>query len=81
MQDSGLEWDPRAARHVRGKPLDWADAIRTEGVGKAPHNAARQSPVHELDIAAVAATALLFDGHHGKITPCPAPRRSPRPNR
>ncbi len=50
-----------------GNLLDWAEAIRTGGVVKAPCGAARQPPVHELDIAAVAATALLSDGHHGKI--------------
>lgn len=67
VEDSGPEWTHVRPGMFAGNLLDWADAIRTEGVVKAPYNAARQSPVHELDIAAVAATALLSDGHHGKI--------------
>jgi len=36
-------------------------------VVKAPYDAARQSPVHEIDVAEVAATALMSDGHDGTI--------------
>lgn len=67
VEDSGLEWTHVRPGMFAGNLLDWADAIRTEGVVKAPYNAARQSPVHELDIAAVAATTLLSNGHHGRI--------------
>ncbi len=67
VEDSGLEWTHVRPGMFAGNLVDWADAIRAEGVVKAPYGAARQSPVHELDIAAVAATALLSDGHHGKI--------------
>ncbi|HEU5471267.1 MAG TPA: NAD(P)H-binding protein [Actinophytocola sp.] len=65
VADSGLEWTHLRPGMFAGNLLDWADAIRAEGVVKAPHGAARQSPVHELDIAAVAATALSSDGHGG----------------
>ena len=67
VEDSGPEWTHVRPGMFAGNLLDWAEAIRTGGVVKAPCGAARQSPVHELDIAAVAATALLSDGHHGKI--------------
>jgi len=67
VEDSGLEWTHVRPGMFAGNLVDWADAIRAEGVVKAPYGAARQSPVHELDIAAVAATALLSDGHNGKI--------------
>lgn len=67
VEDSGLEWTHLRPGMFAGNLLDWADAIRTEGVVKAPYGAARQSPVHELDIAVVAATTLLSDGHNGKI--------------
>lgn len=67
VADSGPEWTHVRPGMFAGNLLDWADAIRTEGVVKAPYDAARQSPVHEFDIAAVATTALVSDGHHGKI--------------
>lgn len=67
VEDSGPEWTQVRPGMCAGNLLDWSDAIRAEGVAKAPYDAARQSPVHELDIAAVAATALLSDGHNGKI--------------
>jgi uncharacterized protein YbjT (DUF2867 family) len=67
VEDSGLEWTHVRPGMFAANLLDWSDAIRAEGVAKAPYGAARQSPVHELDIAAVAATALLADGHDGKI--------------
>jgi uncharacterized protein YbjT (DUF2867 family) len=67
VEDSGLEWTHVRPGMFAGNLLDWADAIRAEGVVKAPYGAARQSPVLEFDIAAVAATALLSDGHNGKI--------------
>lgn len=67
VEDSGLEWTHVRPGMFAANLLDWADAIRTESVVKAPYAAARQSPVHEYDIAAVTATALLSDNHHGKI--------------
>ena len=67
VEDSGPEWTHVRPGMFAGNLLDWAEAIRTGGVVKAPCGAARQSPVHEFDIAAVAATTLLSDGHHGKI--------------
>lgn len=64
---SGLEWTHLRPGMFAANLLDWADAIRTEGVVRAPYNEARQAPVHERDIAAVAATALLSDGHTGRV--------------
>ncbi|MGH3897814.1 MAG: hypothetical protein ACRDTA_06070 [Pseudonocardiaceae bacterium] len=43
--------------------LDWAEPIRTGGVARQPYADARQAPVHETDIVAVAAAALLTDEH------------------
>lgn len=67
VEDSGLEWTHVRPGMFAGNLLDWAEMIRAGGVVKAPYDAARQAPVHEVDIAAVAATALVSDGHHGKI--------------
>ena len=52
VEDSGMEWTHVRPGMFAGNLLGWADAIRTEGVVKAPYNAARQSPVHELDVSA-----------------------------
>lgn len=67
VEGSGLEWTHVRPGMFMANLLDWADAIRGEGVVKAPYAAARQAPVHELDIAAVAATALLSAGHAKEI--------------
>lgn len=67
VEKSGLAWTHVRPGMFASNLLDWADAIRTEGVVRAPYDAARQAPVHEVDVAEVAATALLDDAHHGKI--------------
>lgn len=79
VEGSGLEWTHVRPGMFAGNLLDWADAIRAEGVVKAPYGAARQSPVHEFDIAAVAATALVSDGHHGKIYTLSGPEALTKP--
>jgi len=43
----------------------WAAQIREGGVVRWPHGAAETAPVDERDIAAVAARALVDDGHAG----------------
>lgn len=73
VESSGLEWTHVRPGMFAGNLLDWAESIRAEGVVRAPYGAARQSPVHELDVAAVAATALLSDGHNGQIYPLSGP--------
>jgi len=46
--------------------LNWAESVRTEGIVREPYDF-RSALVHEADIAAVAAVALLDDGHAGRI--------------
>jgi uncharacterized protein YbjT (DUF2867 family) len=46
--------------------LAWADSIRAEGIVRAAYGGASYAPLDLDDIAAVAARALLDDGHHGK---------------
>ncbi len=66
VESSGREWT-----HVRPGAFAvnslrlWRDSIRAEGVVRAPYGDAALSPIHEDDIAAVAVTALLEDGHAG----------------
>lgn len=66
VEDSGLEWTHVRPGMFAGNLRDWADTIRAESVVREPYGAARQAPVHERDIAEVAVTALVADGHEGK---------------
>ncbi|WP_217247058.1 NAD(P)H-binding protein [Streptomyces sp. AC602_WCS936] len=44
----------------------WGHSIRTEGVVRAPYGNAPRVLIHEADVAAVAVTALVEDGHTGQ---------------
>ncbi len=46
--------------------LYWAWSVKTSGTVYGPYPTSAQAPIHEADIAAVAAAALLEDGHAGK---------------
>jgi len=52
----------------------WAWTIKTAGSVFGPYPTSAQAPIHEADIAAVAATALLDDVHEGKIYPMTGPQ-------
>ncbi|GAA4227698.1 NAD(P)H-binding protein [Actinomadura meridiana] len=60
--DAGVEWTfPRPAGGFAATALEWAEQIRTDGLARSPFRDAQTAPVHERDIAAVAARALLTD--------------------
>lgn len=62
IEDAGVEWTfLRPAGGLAATALEWAAQIRTDGVARSPFGDARTAPVHERDIAAVAARALLTD--------------------
>lgn len=62
IRETGLEWTfLRPAGGFAATALEWAEQIRTDGVARSPFADARTAPVHERDIAAVAARALLTD--------------------
>ncbi|TDD51415.1 NAD(P)H-binding protein [Saccharopolyspora elongata] len=65
VEAGGFEWTFLRPGAFATNTLAWADSIRTEGVVREPFVDAQQTPIHEDDIAAVAATALLEDGHAG----------------
>lgn len=67
VEKSGLAWTHLRPGMFASNLLDWSQAIRTEGVVRAPYDAARQAPVHEADVAEVAVVALLGREQHGKI--------------
>ncbi|MCF6473188.1 NAD-dependent epimerase/dehydratase family protein [Nonomuraea sp. MG754425] len=45
---------------------DWGEPLRTTGVVREPYGDRKSPPIHESDIAAVAATVLTQDGHTGQ---------------
>lgn len=45
--------------------LQWAESIRTEGEVQERFSTKQKAMIHEADVAAVAVTALLEDGHSG----------------
>lgn len=47
--------------------LFWAHAIRYQGGVREPYPTSAQAPIHEADVAAVAARALLADDHEGQV--------------
>jgi uncharacterized protein YbjT (DUF2867 family) len=60
--DSGLEWVLlRPAGGFATTALEWRDQIRERGVVRGPFARAHSAPLHEKDIAEVAALALLTD--------------------
>lgn len=67
VEEAGLRWTHVRPGAFAANALAWAPSIRAEGVVREPHGRAGQTPIHEDDIAAVAATALLEDGHAGRV--------------
>jgi uncharacterized protein YbjT (DUF2867 family) len=63
---STMEWTHvRPAEFMLNKLWLWGPSIRAERVVREPFPDQAGRPVHERDIAEVAAAALLQDGHHG----------------
>lgn len=66
VERSGLVWTHvRPCGFMANMLQLWAPAIRAERVVRYPFGDQPENLVHEADIAAVAVTALLEDGHHG----------------
>ena len=55
---SGMAWTILRPDSFATNALDWAESIRAEGVVRAAYGASLRCPIHEDDIAAVAAVAL-----------------------
>ncbi|GAB2710440.1 NmrA family NAD(P)-binding protein [Nocardia thraciensis] len=66
VAESGVEWTRLEPQEFMSNTLTWADSIQSEGVVREPYDFP-SALVHEADIAAVAATALLDDGHAGRV--------------
>ncbi|MFI6811118.1 NAD(P)H-binding protein [Nonomuraea sp. NPDC050328] len=66
VQSSGVDWTCIRPGEFAANWLDWAPAIRATRTLSRPYAQAVTQPTHERDIAAVAAAALLQDGHEGR---------------
>ncbi|WP_444830444.1 NAD(P)H-binding protein [Actinokineospora sp.] len=67
VEQSGLEWTlVRPDEFATNVLWKWGHSIRAESVVRAPYAKARRALLHEADIAAVAAAALLEDTHVGE---------------
>jgi uncharacterized protein YbjT (DUF2867 family) len=65
VETCGVEWTHVRPGEFMVNTLNWAPSIRAEDVVRDPYGEATSAMVHEADIADVAVTALLEDGHTG----------------
>jgi uncharacterized protein YbjT (DUF2867 family) len=66
LEASSLDWTLLQPVEFMSGAMDWASAIREEGVVRLGFVHRKTAIVHEADIAAVAAVALTQAGHGGK---------------
>ncbi|HKQ73651.1 MAG TPA: NAD(P)H-binding protein [Blastocatellia bacterium] len=67
IEASGLQWTfLRPGMFAANALLWWAPQIRADDVVRWPYAEAPTAPIHERDLAAVAAQILCEDGHGGK---------------
>jgi uncharacterized protein YbjT (DUF2867 family) len=67
VEESGVEWTHiRPGEFAMNKLRLWGPSIRAGRVVIDPYPEQIGVPIHEVDVAAVAAAALLRDGHAGK---------------
>lgn len=65
VRESGAEWCFVRGGMYATNALMWADGIRADGLVRGPFPGANAAPVHEADLATIAARALLDpDGTH-----------------
>ncbi|SED66504.1 Uncharacterized conserved protein YbjT, contains NAD(P)-binding and DUF2867 domains [Amycolatopsis tolypomycina] len=74
VRDSGAAWTILRPGTFAGNLLPWAQPIRYTGGVRGPYPTSAQAPIHEADIAAVAAVALTEPGHAGKHYPMTGPQ-------
>ncbi|MGH3586635.1 MAG: NAD(P)H-binding protein [Pseudonocardia sp.] len=66
VEESGVGWTHLAPGEFMDNMVQWAEQIRTTGEVRDGYPNAANAPIALEDIAAVAATALLQDGHEGE---------------
>lgn len=67
VRDSGMEWTFLRPNAFSVNALQWAGQIRGGDTVRGPFADAATAPIHEDDIAAVAARSLLDAGHEGAV--------------
>ncbi|MGW7075661.1 NAD(P)H-binding protein [Streptomyces sp. NPDC054866] len=67
VRRSGLDWTFLRPNAFAANSFQWADQIRAGDTVRGPFAGALTAPIHEADIAAVAARAFLDDGHRGAV--------------
>ncbi|AUX39834.1 hydroxylase [Sorangium cellulosum] len=65
VERAGVAWTHLRAGEFMLNTLDWAPELRAEGVVRGVNGHFPSAPIHEADVASVAAAALLGDGHAG----------------
>ncbi|MBG0827150.1 NmrA family NAD(P)-binding protein [Planomonospora sp. ID67723] len=75
VRAGSLAWTFVYPTEFMSNAMGWAGSIRAEGVVREPFGDATTAMVHEADIGAVAATALMEDGHAGLTYALTGPER------
>jgi uncharacterized protein YbjT (DUF2867 family) len=81
VEESGAACTHLEPGEFMSNALDWAEQIRTTGTVRDAYPTAANAPIDLGDIAAVAATALLADGHEGRRYPLTGPESLTRAQR
>ena len=66
VEQSGVAWTHLEPGEFMTNAVDWAEQIRATGIVRDAYPSSANAPIALEDIAAVAATVLLEDGHVGK---------------
>ncbi len=75
LADSGLPATVLRPDTFAANALDWAPEIRARGRVRLAHPGSRRVPLHEQDLAAVAALAMTTPGHEGQAWWLTGPRQ------
>lgn len=73
VEDTGLPWTFLRPGQFMTNALYHAEAIRTQSLVRQPYLHVKQAAIDPRDIASVAATVLLTEGHEGKAYPLSGP--------
>jgi uncharacterized protein YbjT (DUF2867 family) len=67
VEASGVAWTHLQPGEFMENATDWAEQIRSTGVVRDGYPQSANAPIAVADVAAVAAAALLQDGHRGRV--------------
>lgn len=64
VAESGVTWTRLEPQEFMSNALDWREDIAADGIVRGPFPSVLSAVAHEGDIGAIAAAALVEDGHH-----------------